>query len=101
MIKILTKTLGVECFVAPTVVPDERSVGRNGRIEPSGKVGCPNLLRKAPPPSIPAPPPKTEIDRAATLHIFRAKKLWDIFSRPEYACEDDGLDALLAEATLY
>ena len=45
--------------------------------------------------------PMTVIDDATLKDIARSKRLWDVVSRPEYASGDDGLGALMAEATLY
>lgn len=45
--------------------------------------------------------PKVVIADETTKASTRAKRLWDITSRPDYAHEGDGVEALMAETTLY
>ena len=40
------------------------------------------------------------IDDEDIEYIRKAKMLWDIVSHPEYAHDDDGLDALMSEGTM-
>lgn len=97
MSKIPTETLwGGTCVGQPTMVVPDRRVGSNGWGEnhrtrggkESGEETSPSGRREGK-------------NRYTPAETYSQGKMWDILSRPGYACEDDGLGDLVAEETLY
>ena len=97
VIATLRKTIGEkECVGQPTELPQKKRVESNGRTRPTVQKERKREIKKEHPPD----DPKVGIDEGVMKEAARGGRFWDIISRPDCACGDDGLDALMAEAAL-
>ena len=81
----------------PTSQPPEKRVGSASRLEADGR----NTRAKKESEDRASNEPMAVINDEVMKEVTRAKRLRGVVSRPEYASEDDGMGALMTEATLY